>query len=89
MLDCPNCGAQAKRLIIFNDPYHTGCDNCGQARKRFSITGLGSTDDKWHGDDGKVHRITAGKRWEIENRTISKDDGKTVINKVTGKPTQY
>ena len=49
--------------------------------------------DKWTHVDKKTgrtikHKISGGKDWEIKNRVISKDDGKTPINRVTGKPAQ-
>lgn len=39
--------------------------------------------------DGSRGRITHGKAWEIDNRTVSKQDGKTIINRRTGKEAQY
>jgi len=61
--------------------------------KKYSNASLGQTMDKWTHVDKKTgrtikHKISGGKDWEIKNRVISKDDGKTPINRVTGKPAQ-
>lgn len=39
-------------------------------------------------DSLKKHSLSRGKSWEIEHRTLA-DDGKTVINSATGKPSEY
>ena len=61
--------------------------------KKRSTAGLGQTVERWtHVDkaSGKEikHKITVGKQFEIVNRGFA-DDGKTVINKKTGKLAQY
>lgn len=61
-------------------------------RKPFRNVSLGQTLEKWtHVDkqgNERKHRITHGKAYEIDSRGLA-EDGKTVINKKTGKPTQY
>ena len=68
MFECPNCLSQARRLVAYTEPSRLGCDNCGTPKKRFSVCGLNQTDDKWFGNNGEKHRITSGKRREIESR---------------------
>lgn len=79
LLDCPRCGPNvAKRLIGNKDGIF--CDRCYQ-------------DDRTGKFNYTLHQktlgVSNGKAWEIDNRIVSKDDGKTVINRVTGKPAQY
>jgi hypothetical protein len=38
--------------------------------------------------NGSWGKMSYGKSWEIDSRGLA-EDGKTVINKVTGKPAQY
>lgn len=62
--------------------------------KKRSLASLGQILEKWNHVDKKTgrvikHKISVGKNSEIESRIISKDDNKTVINKHTGKPTEY
>lgn len=83
MLDCPRCGAQTNKLII---PEHgkLGCKDCSVAKPRPYNVNLGQTFVKDH-----MTRLTTGKAWEIEQRVVSPDDGKTIINRKTGRETQY
>lgn len=98
---CPNCKAETNKLIA--PPGSEGkrnkaegteggklfCPGCYTMHK-YSNTNLHQIVDKFeHSKTGKVRRITHGKAWEIENRTISKDDPKVVINRVTGREAQY
>lgn len=93
--DCPSCKQGADKLIIFNDPARLGCPGCRTStiKKAYNVN-LGQTLDKWTHIDKKTgreikHRLTTGKDWEIANRAFSKEDGKTAINRITGKETQY
>lgn len=82
-LDCPSCGSATNKLII---PLggKTGCRNClGKEPTKYNAN-LNQTYTK----DSKT-RLTNGKAWEIANRIVSPDDKKTMINKVTGRPSQY
>jgi hypothetical protein len=92
MFECPNCKADATRLIIYNEPKYLGCPSCGVASRPYVNVNLGQTVEKWthinkQGEE-KKHRITVGKDWELSNRALA-EDGKTVINKVTNKEAQY
>ena len=89
MFTCPSCNSLTSKLIGYTSPAKVGCSNCGIPASRFSSCNLGQTADSWVKHDGTRGRITSGKNWEIANRMISKDDGKTPINRVTGKPAQY
>lgn len=63
---------------------------CCYAQRKYSNANLHSVVDKYQDTKtGKVKRITYGKAWEIENRTISKDDPTKTINRVTGREAQY
>lgn len=58
-------------------------------RKSRSVCDLHTSVDSY--ENTKTHkrqRISKGKDWEIKHRTLA-EDGKTVINKVTGKEAQY
>jgi hypothetical protein len=89
MFTCPNCSAEAKRLVAYNEPKYLGCDACGTPKKKFSNCNIGQVVDKWESTStGKTMRLTHGKNWEMERRQLA-DDGKTVINIDTGKETQY
>jgi hypothetical protein len=83
MLECPSCHKEAKVLVI-PEGGKLGCNECVvRGPKKYNVH-LGQT---W-ASDGKT-RLTHGKAWEIGNRVVSPDDGKTLINKKTGKPAQY
>lgn len=89
--ECPTCHSETSKLIYFGE--HTaearlGCDKCGRERRNQRCD-LGKTVDKWRGDDGLIHRITTGKVSELNARQISSEDRKVVINKETGRETQY
>lgn len=92
MFDCPSCGSKTPRLIIFTDPHKLGCDSCGIRKPRARNVNLGQVVERWSDVSKKGvernHKITTGKAWEIEHRTLA-EDGKTVINSVTGKEAQY
>ena len=78
--DCPSCGsAKARRLIAGDKALQ--CNECYEA-KRDRNTHIGEKGGDW----GKM---SYGKAWEIDQRIASPDDGKTIINRKTGKPTQY
>lgn len=82
--DCPTCKQQARKLIIPPEGKQIVCGNC--YHKEGSPYNWQLHDVVF--DDGKT-RLTRGKAWEIDNRVKSKDDKRTIINKVTGKPAQY
>lgn len=82
MFDCPNCGTKTSKLIGSDELKRVVCPSChpGNAgTKNARDYELG-----WKDPSG----LTNGRAWEIKNRTISKEDGKTVINKITGRPAQ-
>lgn len=82
MFDCPNCGLKSSKLIGSDELKKVVCPVCHPG----NLSVKNARDYELHYKDS--YGITKGKAWEIMNRTISKDDGKTVINKVTGKPAQ-
>lgn len=86
-MNCPSCGAETSKLIGCNKLRRVVCtlchDNCQGSEKQGNVN-LGQTLDS----DGNT-KVTYGKAWEISRRTISPDDGKTIINRTTGKPAQY
>ncbi len=91
------CGVEGNLALILSIPVQVlACDEHYKylydsyiKKVRYVNTNLGQSADKWIGNDGKQHNMTVGKEWEINNRILSKDDGKTMINRVTGKPAQY
>lgn len=85
---CRTCKAETNKLIYPVGYEETVCPNCYQV-KNVSNINLHLVSDSWEDKNGKKRRITEGKRWEIEHRTISKDDGVTVINDWTKKEAQY
>lgn len=97
--DCDVTGNLA--AIIFHPQEILACDDHSNAlsqtyirRKRARNVNLGQTVDRSTHIDKKTgreitHRITEGKKWEIDNRRLSQDDGVTVVNRATGKPAQY
>ncbi len=91
--ECPSCFAETAKLIIYEHPKKLGCPNCGTPKVKPVSTKIGQTLDKWEHVDKKgivhKHRLTGGKSWEIDNRRTSPDDGHTVVNRATGKPTEY
>jgi len=87
--ECPSCGAETPKLIIFTEPKKLGCASCGTPKARPYNVNLGQTVQYYKRRDGGQGKISAGKAWEIEHRTVSKEDGKTVINSKTGKEAQY
>ena len=91
-----DCNQEGSIVVTYQPIYVASCDECYAAlykmflkSRRKQNCNLGQTVHEYVKKDGSRGRLTAGKDWEIANRTISKDDGKTVINKVTGKPAQY
>ena len=92
MFNCPICSNETKQLVIPPDGKLSGrcCANLGP--KRVNVN-LGQTLQSWTHVDKKgvehKHKLTTGKNWEIENRRISMDDKTVVINKATGRETEY
>lgn len=94
--NCEKCPT-AKKLIapsVNNPEGKLFCEACyGVVRKQF-LCNLGQTVQKFTHVDKKtgkevVHKLTAGKDWEISQRRISLDDNTTVVNRATGKEAQY
>lgn len=84
MLQCPKCGSDAVKLVI---PLggRLGCRSCSDpARTKYNA----QLNQTLHNIDGKT-RITRGRAFELDNRIKSPDDGRTIINRITGKPAQY
>lgn len=81
-MECSMCKKDVTRLT-YGDKCSTGaCRGCYHGSGiDLSLNGVIWT-------DGKT-RLTKGKAWEIDNRTVSRDDGRTVVNRKTGKPAQY
>lgn len=90
--ECPMCKNDVNKLII---PLggKLGCRECvGESKIPYNVN-LGQTLDRWTSVDKKTgkeisHRISVGKNWELENRRLSKEDNKTVLNIKTNKETQ-
>lgn len=57
-----------------------------KSKKRF-VCDLNSSVDTYTRKDGSKGKITKGKAWEIENRKTSPEG--QIVNRKTGKPTQY
>lgn len=85
--DCPSCGVKAARLIIFENPRKLGCDSCGTPKRPATNVNLGQTANYYVKKDGSRGRMTVGKAWEIEHRSLSPDG--RVINSKTGKEAQF
>lgn len=96
----PECQEKGPIVVLYAPTEVFSCDGHWPAQykhyltgKKRSTIGLGQTLEKWtHVDkktgDEKVHKLSVGKNWEITNRRLA-DDGKTVINRVTGKVAEY
>ncbi len=79
-----DCNQGGSIVVCYQPQYVRSCDeHYDELYRTFQ------TVDTYKKSDGSVGKITAGKAWEIENRTISPDDGRSVVNKKTGKPAQY
>lgn len=91
------CGVEGNLALIVLVPLQVlACDKHYKSlyetyikKMKSKNVNLGQSSDRWTGSDGRVRNISVGKEWEINNRVLSKDDGKTMINRVTGKPAQY
>lgn len=80
---CENCGTPTNKLIIPRDSGRNGklhCPTCYES-KPFTRTGL---HDRVPGTT-----MTRGKWDVIGNRRTSLDDNRVIIDKRTGKETQY
>lgn len=83
MLQCPNCNAETSKLVIPLGGV-LSCRECiPESRPKYN-----AMLNQAFASDG-VTRLSNGKAWEIANRIVSPDDGRTMINKKTGKPAQY
>ena len=97
--NCYRCQGETPRLYASGTKNSNGdllCYDCLGSKPRgqgYDYT-LNQTLERWEHRSKKTgsivkHKLTKGKDWEIENRRISLDDNKTVINTKTGKPAQY
>lgn len=82
-MECPNCKTSTSKLIGIGREGEIKCPTCFERKDSIFNYQLNQSETI-----GGV-RITNGKAWEIRNRMVSKDDGRTVINRVTGKPAQF
>jgi hypothetical protein len=87
--ECHTCKSQTNKLIIPESGEKLVCPNCHVSRQVNGNVRLGQTNDKWVDQKGTKHFISEGKKWEMDNRVISKDDPRVVVNQKTGKETQY
>ena len=88
--ECPTCKSRTTRLIASPDVDGIHCPNC---YKNPGYADPTKTAKHWSLHDTVLQdkngtKITAGKSWEIDHRTVDRESGKT-INSVTGKPAQY
>lgn len=88
-MECPICHNPTNKLVIPADGKKLGCRECVGFSKAPTNVNLGQTLDTYTKKDGTKGKITVGKNWELENRRVSMDDGRTIINQVTGKPPEY
>lgn len=95
-MNCYSCNHVALINVIYAPVEVWSCDkhfselyNLFLKSRRKVNVNLGQVIDKWVKPDGTIGKITVGKDWEIRNRTISNDDGRSVVNKVNGKPPEY
>lgn len=90
--ECPICKQETKTLVIPQDGKLAGRCCANVAPTKYNVN-LGQTLDSWkHVDKQGVehtHRLTVGKSWEIDQRRVSPEDNKVVINNKTGKETSY
>ena len=98
-MPCLLCGKQEARPIYIGyfdmkdiyscDEHYPELDKRYIRNKRFSNANLHLAVDSW--ENTKTHKrqkVTTGKAWEIAHRTLA-EDGKTVVNSVTGKEAEY
>lgn len=83
MFDCPSCGQTVRQLII-PDQGKLGCRGCIARKPKPYNVNLCQT----YAKDDKT-RLTWGKAREIELRMQSPEDPRIMINRETGKETQY
>lgn len=76
MLDCPICRQEVRQLVIPPDTKKFGCRSCvygAEQRPTAYNVNLGQSTDAWRGPDGKLHKISVGKKIEIDGRYLSKE----------------
>ena len=78
MLECPSCKSQANKLVATKK--ELVCSNCYKTDT--------PRNTNLHMRNGTWGKMTFGKSREIDSRGLA-EDGRTVINRLTGKPTQY
>ena len=76
--ECPSCARACTTLISCDQRKKIMCNRCHDGHEKRSSAGLHQ----------KELGVSKGKAWEIDNRVVSRDDGRTVINRLTGKPAQ-
>ena len=93
-MNCSLCGNEANIVVVYSPEEIWSCDRDYKELAKVylrdnSRARLNKTIESYTRKDGTKGKITSGKAWEIENRRVSRDDGKSVINAKTGKPAQY
>jgi len=82
MFTCHNplCKKECKKIIASEGSLY--CENCFEYKniRNSNLHQIVASDG--------LTKVTWGKAWEIDNRIVSKEDGRTVINRSTGRPTQ-
>lgn len=79
---CPNKNCNEWTLKLITSGNNTYCPRCRGANP--TMTGINLHQDV---GDGKT-RVTLGKAREIEARIVCPDDGRTIINRYTGRQAQ-
>jgi len=89
-----DCNQEATIVVCYEPLYVRSCDEHYSVLYKMFLksrrprnVNLGQTVDTYVKSDGSIGKITAGKAWEIENRTITPEGN--VINKKTKKDPQY
>ena len=85
---CPMCGSETNKLIASEISIDFTCLSCDHPSVRSDRHGMGPNLHANVGTD-KTSTLTVGKAWEIDNRMVSREDKKTVINRKTGREAQY
>ena len=75
------CKKPCKRLIAFDGNLY--CENCYNIEKPRPVYLHQTEGNPW------AKNLTIAKGRVIDNRVVSKDDGKTILDRRTGRPTEY
>lgn len=89
-----DCNQDGCIVILYSPQMVRSCDEHAtelckkflKSRRQRNVN-LGQTVDTYTKSDGSIGKITAGKAWEIENRTITPEG--QVVNKKTKRDPQY